>query len=101
MSQAQHDVDRVIAGIQAQYPAGANLKLYAGFVPLRDEVIENARPILRILLGAVALILFIACANLANLLLLRAAGRRRELGMRMALGAARKTLFRQLMTESL
>lgn len=99
--QAQQDLDRVMEGIQAQFPSSGGVKLSAGFVPLRDEVIENARPILRILLGAVALILFIACANLANLLLLRAAGRRRELGMRMALGAARKTLFRQLMTESL
>jgi predicted permease len=101
MSQAQHDVDRVIAGIQAQYPAGANLKLYAGFIPLRDEVIQNARPILRILLGAVALILLIACANLANLLLVKAAGRRREFGMRLALGAAPRTMFCQLLTESL
>jgi predicted permease len=101
MSQAQHDVDRVIAGIQAQYPAGSNLKLHAGFIPLRDEVIQNARPILRILLGAVALILLIACANLANLLLVKAAGRRREFGMRLALGAARRTVFRQLLTESL
>jgi len=101
MLQAQQDVDRVMEGIQAQFPASSGVKLGAGFVPLREEVIHNARPILRILLGAVALILFIACANLANLLLLRAAGRRRELGMRMALGAARKTLFRQLLTESL
>jgi predicted permease len=101
MSQAQHDVDRVIAGIQAQYPAGSNLKLHAGFIPLRDEVIQGARPILRILLGAVALILLIACANLANLLLVKAAGRRREFGMRLALGAARRTVFRQLLTESL
>ena len=101
MSQAQHDIDRVVAGIQAQYPAGTNLKLHAGFIPLRDEVIQNARPILRILFGAVALILLIACANLANLLLVKAAGRRREFGMRLALGAARKTMFSQLLTESL
>ena len=101
MSQAQNDVDRVVAGIQAQYPAGMNLKLHAGFTPLRDEVIQNARPILRVLLGAVALILLIACANLANLLLVKAAGRRREFGMRLALGAARRTMFRQLLTESL
>jgi predicted permease len=101
VSQAQQDVDRVLAGIQAQYPAKSGVKLHAGFVPLSEEVIHNARPILRILLGAVALILLIACTNLANLLLVRAASRRRELGMRMALGAARKTLFRQLLTESL
>jgi predicted permease len=101
MSQAQQDVDRVVAGILAQYPAEINLKLRAGFIPLRDEVIQNARPILRVLLGAVALILLIACANLANLLLVKAAGRRREFGMRLALGAARRTMFCQLLTESL
>ena len=101
MSQAQHDVDRVAAGIQAQYPAGTNLKLHAGFIPLRDEVIQNARPILHVLFGAVALILLIACANLANLLLVKAAGRRREFGMRLALGATRRTMFGQLLTESL
>lgn len=101
MPQAQQDVDRVMAGIQAQYPPKSGVKLHAGFVPLREEVIHNARPILRILLGAVSLILLIACANLANLLLIRAASRRREFGMRMALGAARKSIFRQLLTESL
>ena len=100
MLQAQQDVDRVMAGIQAKYPPKSGVKLHAGFVPLSEEVIHNARPILRILLGAVALILLIACTNLANLLLVRAASRRRELGMRIALGAARKTLFRQLLTES-
>lgn len=101
VSQAHQDVDRVLARIQAQYPAKSGVKLHASIVPLREEVIHNARPILRILLGAVALILLIASANLANLLLVKGASRRRELGMRIALGAARKTLFRQLLTESL
>jgi putative ABC transport system permease protein len=100
-SQAQQDLARVMEGIQAEYPAKSGVKLKAGFVPLREEVTHNAEPILRILLGAVALILLIACTNLANLLLVRAASRRRELGMRMALGAARKAIFRQLLTESL
>lgn len=101
MPQAQQDVDRVMAAIQAEYPAKDGVKIHASFVPLREEVIHNARPTLRILLGAVALILLIACTNLANLLLVKSGGRRRELGMRMALGAARKTLFRQLLTETL
>jgi putative ABC transport system permease protein len=77
------------------------VKLRGYFLPLREEVIRNARPLLRMLFGVVALILLIACVNLANLLLVRTAGRRREFGVRLALGAARRTMFRQLLTESL
>ena len=101
VAQAQHDVDRIVKEIQTQYGAGSGLKLHAYFIPLREEVVHNARPLLDILLGAVALILLIACVNLANLLLVRAAGRRREFGIRLALGAARTTIFRRLLTESL
>jgi putative ABC transport system permease protein len=102
MAQAQQDVDRVVKEIQAQYEtAGSGLKLHCYFLPLREEVVHNARPLLDILLGAVALILLIACVNLANLLLVRTAARRREFGVRLALGASRTTIFRQLLTESL
>jgi predicted permease len=101
MAQAQQEVDRIAKEIQAQYGAGSGLNLHAYFLPLREEVVRNARSLLGILLGAVALILLIACVNLANLLLVRAAGRRREFGVRLALGAARTTMFRQLLTESL
>lgn len=100
MPQAQQEMDRIIAIIQAEYPV-QDLRLHGYFLTLRDEVIHKARPLLRILLGAVALVLFIACVNLANLLLVRTAGRRREFGVRLALGATRKIMFRQLLTESL
>ncbi|HTU49070.1 MAG TPA: ABC transporter permease [Acidobacteriaceae bacterium] len=101
IAQAQSDVDRIIAGIQASYPAKYRVQLHGYFRTLKDEVVHNARPLFLILLAAVGLILLIACVNLANLLLVRAATRKQEFGMRMALGAARLTMLRQLLTESL
>jgi putative ABC transport system permease protein len=100
-TQAQIDVDRVIAGIQPGFTAKAGLHLQGYFRTLKEETVRNARPLLNILLGAVSLIMLIACVNIANLLLVRAASRRREFGVRLALGAARRIVLRQLLTESL
>jgi putative ABC transport system permease protein len=102
MRQAQIDVDRVIAGIQPGYTAiSSGLHLQGYFRTLKEETVRNARSFMGILLGAVALIMLIACVNIANLLLVRAASRKREFGVRLALGATRRIVIRQLLTESL
>ncbi|MGC2637023.1 MAG: ABC transporter permease, partial [Acidobacteriaceae bacterium] len=97
-AQAEDDAHRVMAIIQKQVP---DVHFLITVRSLKEQAVRDARPLLRMLLAAVCLILLIACANLANLLLVRAAGRRREFGVRLALGAARKAMLRQSLVESL
>ena len=97
---AQHDMDVIAARLQQQYP-DTNAKVGAVVVPLREQYAGDAATGLWVLQIAAVLVLLIACSNLANLLLARAAGKRREIAVRIALGASRAQIGAQLLTESL
>jgi predicted permease len=100
--QAQSDAERVARATVRDYPAYMrSLRIHAAVKPLHQDTVDQARPMVRTLFFAVIVILLIACANLAGLLLVRSIRRRREIAVRLALGARAATLLRQAIVESM
>src|SRR5579862_5379638 len=99
MEQARAEMETIAAGLARAYPA-VNAQCGVNLRPLRDAFSGDVRPAMLVLLGAAVFVLLVACANVANLFLMRGALRAKEMALRIAIGASRGRIIRQILTES-
>jgi putative ABC transport system permease protein len=101
VDQAQAHLDGIATELRKQFPIKNTAGLYFHAIPMQEDLVRDVRPALLSVMGAVAFVLLIACANVANLLIVRASGRSRELAICAAIGGSRWQLIRQMLAESL